>query len=164
MCGREKPLRGVSFLLYSTNIYIYIFLLALSSQPDVSPDFVTPVSASQPVPLTPGLIDHASTVVRLDNRWQGLGQWVPILKRTCQKKSAVGFMRTSMLLYRRSDARKLPGERKNDPTTRETSPGGEPFSHPSIPRMIKHKHSSINGRLAHCQAVTWITPTLCGRP
>ena len=57
-----------------------------------------------------------------------------------------------MLLYRRSDARKLPRKTKNDPKTWVTSPGEAPFSHPSIPRMIKHEHSSINGQLAHCQA------------
>ena len=66
-------------------------------------------------------------------------------------------MRTLMLLYQRSDARKLPGEKNNDPKTRETSLGGEPFSHPSIPRMIQHKDSSINGRQAHFQRATWIT-------
>ena len=57
-----------------------------------------------------------------------------------------------MLLCRRSDASKLPGETKNDPQRRETSPGGGPFSHPSISRMIQHEHRSINGQQAHCQA------------
>ena len=57
-----------------------------------------------------------------------------------------------MLLYWQLDARKLLGVMKNDPTTRKTSLGGAPFSHPSIPRKSQHEHSSINGKQAHCQA------------
>ena len=71
-------------------------------------------------------------------------KWTPISEPTCQKKIAVGFVRTSKPMYQRSDARKLGEEKKNDPETRETSPGGEPFSHPGIPRMIDHKDSSTN--------------------
>ena len=44
-----------------------------------------------------------------------------------------------MLLYhQRTDARKLPGEKKNGPETKETGPGGEPSSRPSVPRVIQH--------------------------
>ena len=69
-----------------------------------------------------------------------------------------------MLLYRRSDAKKVPGETKNDPNVMENSPVGEPVNHPSIPRMIQHNHSSINGRQVHCHGVTWIARMFCGRP
>ena len=65
-----------------------------------------------------------------DNRFPVLGtraKWSPISEPTCQKKSSVGFMRTSMLLYRRSDARKNARREKERP---ETSPGGAP-EHPT---------------------------------
>ena len=45
-------------LLPSFQYFNTYFLLLLSSPPDGAPDFVTPVSASQPVPLTPGIIPH----------------------------------------------------------------------------------------------------------
>ena len=46
------------FPSFLPSFHIHVLLL-LSSQPEGAPDFVTPVSASQPVPLTPGLIHHA---------------------------------------------------------------------------------------------------------
>ena len=87
----------------------------------------------------------------------GAKEMDPNMERVSQKlvslrKSAVVSMRNSMLLYWQLDARKLLGGMKNDPTTIETSPGGPPFSPPSIPRMSQHEHSSINGQQAHCQA------------
>ena len=56
----EEPLSGtaLSFLLFSALIPGTYFLLLLSSQPDGAPDFVTSVSASQPLPLTPRIIHH----------------------------------------------------------------------------------------------------------
>ena len=61
------------FFLPSSFEYSNIDVLLLpSSQSDGAPDFVTPVSASQPVPSTPGVIHHASKALRLDNRlWAG---------------------------------------------------------------------------------------------
>ena len=55
---RVLRVSGTAVLRYFY-VYIYIILL-LSSPPGGAPDIVTPVSASQPVPLTPGFNHHSS--------------------------------------------------------------------------------------------------------
>ena len=62
VCGVQSLMIGVTTWLgrKSPTAALQLSTLLISSQLDCSPDNVNTVYASQPVPLTPGLIDYVS--------------------------------------------------------------------------------------------------------
>ena len=70
VCGLQSLMIGATTRLgrKSPTAALQNPTLLFPFEPDGSPNYVTSDSASQPVPLTPGFIDYASRIVRLDNR------------------------------------------------------------------------------------------------